>query len=298
MVGCSTFVFFDLETTGLPHQERNRTKIIELSFVAVTRSDIKRNNGTSVPPISKLSFVLNPEKTISSAEITGLTNDIVKYSPTFKEKFNTIKSFLEDLIKPVCLVAHNGNAFDYKILLAECADADVRLPEDLLCGDSLPYFRKIFKKTILEQKSPRPTDRPPQPQPTEIIAENEITDDEDEWPELNVTSEELQDIDDLCSSISDMSCESLDNNVPIKKTKVNKVKTKQIKVPKNYKLTEIYRTLLGREPQNAHRAEGDCIMLLQCVGVCRNLFESSDDFLSWMDDNCKRLNEIQPLIRK
>lgn len=284
MVTISTVVFFDTETTGLPHQERNRTKIVELSFLAVTRSDINRKDGPAIPAICKLNILFNPQKSIASAaaKITGLTNETVKYLPTFKEKFNTIKVFLEDLKKPVCLVAHNGNTFDYKILLAECKDVNVNLPEDLLCADSMSYFRQLFKKRALPQTSLPMLLKSKSP---------ELTEDEDEWPSLNVTPEEFQEIDDLSSSTG------LSFDVNIRKSPIKKEEKKKT-ARQCLKLSNIYTELVREEPENAHRAEDDCIMLLRCVRVCQNSSNASENFLVWLDDNCKPLKDITPLIRK
>lgn len=47
--------------------------------------------------------------------------------------------------KPLCLVAHNGNRFDFPLLRKELFKANGALPEDILCVDSLEAFRYIHK---------------------------------------------------------------------------------------------------------------------------------------------------------
>lgn len=297
MAKIETFVIIDLETTGLPHKEYNRTKITEMCLLAASRKDIRNTAFGELPPICKLSFMLNPEKTITpdSVKITGITNDRIKYSPIFKEKFQTVNSFLQDLKKPVCLVAHNGNIFDYRILLAECVDAKVSLQNDLLCVDSLAIFRKISKA-----KNNKSSDSVDKPMNADKIMNNTLlsdimTDDEDEWPELNVTPENFKEIDELCSSFHNLS----PSQPP--KQKRNKSLTKVEsggKLRESFKLTEIYtRYFGGTDGKNAHRAEDDCLMLLQCM-VAAQSNEKSDDFLKLSDENCKLLLDCKPLERK
>ncbi|XP_073962521.1 three-prime repair exonuclease 1-like [Choristoneura fumiferana] len=300
----ATYVFFDLETTGLPHQERNRTKVIELSFVATSTRDIQKTSFGDIPPVSKLTFVFNPQRSIHPkvSELTGLSNDLLRHAPTFQQKINSLVTFLEEQQKPVCLVAHNGNIFDYKLLLAEFEDAGMSLPYDLLCVDSLIGFRNILKGTSIDYNTLKTST---------VQSINDImTDDEDEWSDLNVSLEEWQEIDEICLSLSDISCEDLsdtsvssdkkkpkskpsNDNLRKKKTEaIKRVMDKKPTVAKEcYKLSVLYKRLLNREETNAHRAEADCFMLLYCVVALKN------DFLPWAENSCKTLTEIKPLQR-
>ncbi|XP_063387789.1 uncharacterized protein LOC134673721 [Cydia fagiglandana] len=294
----ATYVFFDLETTGLPHLEKNRTKIIELCFVATSRKEIEKCGYGEIPAVSKITLVFNPQRPMQSkvVELTGFTNKLLEHAPTFKQKTKSLVAFLEELEKPVCLVAHNGNIFDYKLLLTEFNEAGETLPRDLLCVDSIIGFRKLLKGTTIDYKTLEAM-----PQGVEEL----ITDDEDEWPDINVSNEDWQEIDDICLSLSDMSCEEIDENTKEEKTKpsnesMREKKTEAIKRVMNKKpkpdkesfaLTALYKRLLNREEENAHRAEVDCFMLLYCVVAMKN------DFLPWADDSCKKLTEIRPLER-
>ena len=67
-----TFVFFDMETTGLPHLEYFKTKITELSLVAVQSDHIELGVFPRVQ--NKLSMCFNPNKLISleASKNTGL----------------------------------------------------------------------------------------------------------------------------------------------------------------------------------------------------------------------------------
>lgn len=299
MVRVTTYVFFDIETTGLPFQERNKTKITELCFLAVSRDDLDTQSG--LPPIKKLSFVLNPEKRIHPdvVVLTGLTNESLKNAPTFKQRANAIVSFLNELPKPICLVAHNGNSFDYKILLAECNDAGILLPSDLLCIDSLIGFRKILKTT---QKS----------LPLKMNTSKDDSASELLWPELDVSTENWEEIDNLCASFSKDTC--IDDEKSKKENDLNEQKCTNLKKARKNKndlttqdlslsiqnkttkkreftLTGLYKRLLDKDAVNAHRAEDDCVILIECVLALR------DEFLAWADESCKTIHQIKPLIR-
>ncbi|KAG6465673.1 hypothetical protein O3G_MSEX015308 [Manduca sexta] len=315
MVHISSYVFFDIETTGLPWQERNRTKITELCFVATAREDLQKSTGF-IPPVSKLTLALNPKRKINPevTSMTGLTNEFLIHSPTFCQKSRSIIQFLEDLPRPVCLVAHNGNVFDYKIFLAECVDAQISLPNDIYCVDSLALFRKILK-------------------PPEIKVVKNNT--QELWPELDVTPEDWNEIDKLCSPIKKIcnislkqemksiiitddedsdfeeqflqECEKIEEKKTelikklfdnsSKKTNVisygsnSKENTNGGKKKGEFTLSGLYERLLNKQFVDAHRAENDCIALLECV------IATKDDFLPMADDCCKKLSEIIPLRR-
>jgi three prime repair exonuclease 1 len=307
MCNIESFVFFDIETTGLPWQERNRTKVTELSFVAVSRKDILKSN-SYVPPVSKITLVFNPIKKIhpEAVKVTGLSNELLQHSSTFEKKIHTIVSFLQELPKPVCLVAHNGNVFDYKILLAEFIDARSTLPHDLLCIDSLVGFRNILKNpntTNTEAIKPKVQES----NNFNISIDDILTDDEDDWPDLNGSTEDWEKIDQISDSLSNRSIEDIvdihlkdkkkgkSNNKTVSRTDaISKVFSKETKSKSNtgYSLIALYKKLCNKEPINSHRAEGDCLMLLECVLATKN------SFIPWADTACKKLCEIQPLIRK
>ncbi|XP_038218372.1 uncharacterized protein LOC119836969 [Zerene cesonia] len=280
-----TFVFFDIETTGLPQFEKNRTKITELTFIGVSRKDIE--TCTSIPLMNKLSYVFNPEKKIQSeaARITGLSNANLKNQATFKNRIDSLNSYLEQFPKPVCLVAHNGNRFDFKIIRSEYIDANKDLPMELLCIDSMSGFRKIidlYETNIARQDVQKETPN------ISTLDESLLTDDED-WPEMNTSKEDWDDIDKLVESFGNMSSGS-DRHKSNKKDSKNSLKNKENKV--SYKLTELYKRFCKKDPIEAHRAEADCIMLLECV------LATKEYFLTWADKNCKLISDIQPLVRK
>jgi DNA polymerase-3 subunit epsilon len=96
--------FLDLETTGV---NLSTDRIVEIAIVKImpdhTRQ-VKRK-------------LLNPEMQIpvASSDIHGITNEMVKDAPTFKQAGNEIKQFLQDCD----LGGYNSNRFDIPILMEE-----------------------------------------------------------------------------------------------------------------------------------------------------------------------------------
>ena len=68
----STFVFFDLEATGL---QKTNPKITELSFVAVRRHGLTDTPKTKAPRVmEKLSLCFCPMKSVgTSSDVTGIS---------------------------------------------------------------------------------------------------------------------------------------------------------------------------------------------------------------------------------
>jgi len=96
--------FLDLETTGV---NLSSDRIVEIAIVKI------------MPDNSRLvkRKLLNPEMQIptASSDIHGITNDMVKDAPTFKQAGNEIKQFLQDCD----LGGYNSNRFDIPILMEE-----------------------------------------------------------------------------------------------------------------------------------------------------------------------------------
>ncbi|KAF4531938.1 hypothetical protein B566_EDAN006630 [Ephemera danica] len=147
----NTLVCFDIETTGLPGQEWGRTRITELSLCAARTCDLRRISNGGLPRlprvINKINLCLNPNKPIckETSDITGLDNDLLEYYGGFDEKiYHILENFFLRLPKPICLLSHNGNKFDYPILASELRAIKKTLPMDILCADSLNCYRQIY----------------------------------------------------------------------------------------------------------------------------------------------------------
>lgn len=157
-----TFVFFDLEGTGL----FNKPRITEISLLAVHRSSLQNaaydmqglnaDDRCNFLPrvVNKLTVCINPMKTISleAANLTGLYNDMLSEQKDFDDDLVSLLSmFLHRLQSPVCLISHNGFRFDFPLLKAELFSIERDLPEGLLCLDSWEMFRCLDGSPVLDR---------------------------------------------------------------------------------------------------------------------------------------------------
>ncbi|XP_072945827.1 three-prime repair exonuclease 1 [Epargyreus clarus] len=300
MAPIATYVFLDLETTGLPVEECNKTRITELSLIAVKRSHILDSNKGGSPRVQqKLTLCFNPGKLIypQCTEITGLCNDLLEFeSPFNKEAFNTINGFLNLLSKPVCLVAQNGLKFDFPILRNHINSLGVSFADDLLCADCLHAFFDVLK-----QKSVVVT-------PSDGYIDNMTSEEDSGVDEVDLyflsNTLHMQEINERTPKKSGFSNNVLETprkaqvprNVRGGYSKVRRRvfwdETSQVSRPKpkeSYKLKHIYERIFNRPCIEAHRAENDCTIALQCsVALAK-------EFVLWVDQNHCLFSEVKPM---
>lgn len=140
-----TFVFFDIETTGLSIYSES---ITELCFIAVSRSSVFTNAG--YPRIQqKLTLCFNPQRLVQpkAMELSGLTNDLLTEYPTFSKKAAMIVDFLQRLPQPVGLLAHNGDRFDFRLFARHLTEAGINILnlQGVVCCDTLKAFKETWK---------------------------------------------------------------------------------------------------------------------------------------------------------
>jgi DNA polymerase III epsilon subunit-like protein len=158
-----TLVYCDLEATGL--KSSGRPRISELSLVAVNIEDVLElhsqikshlpegpNEIESMLPrvMNKLTVCVYPMSTIRPevSEITGLDNYNLSGQSTFdRGTGELINNFLARLPSPLCLVAHNGDLYDFPLLKAELEKAKTTLLTKTLCADSYVGIQEIFKRS-------------------------------------------------------------------------------------------------------------------------------------------------------
>ena len=143
----STFIFLDLETTGL----RKPVEITELSMIAVERAHIINGSKTRMVPrlLDKLTTCVRPTKEIESqaSMVTCISNEDLEKKKEFDiELGRTVRSFITRQQQPACLVAHNGDNFDFKILVSHLDAVEITLPKTIYATDSLKAFRKQHKE--------------------------------------------------------------------------------------------------------------------------------------------------------
>lgn len=154
-----TFIFIDSETTGLPLEENNTTKITELSLCATSSEHLSLG---VIPRVqNKVTLCFNPRKLIGSTttDITGLSNHLLEYQPQFDAKaVNIIQNFISIHQQPICFVAHNGNRFDYPILRKQLHAVSADIALDVFCIDSLLAFRDLHQQDLDLQKQNIPVE--------------------------------------------------------------------------------------------------------------------------------------------
>jgi DNA polymerase-3 subunit epsilon len=125
--------FIDLETTGI---NIGADRIVEIAIVKILpdgERQIKRK-------------LLNPQMPIpaASSEVHGITDEMVKDAPTFKQVANEIKQFLENCD----LGGYNSNRFDIPILVEEFLRTGLEFNIE---GRKMVDAQKIFH--LMEQRT-------------------------------------------------------------------------------------------------------------------------------------------------
>ena len=126
---------FDLETTGL---DISKDRIVQIAILKVHPNGKKE----------ELNLVINPEMNISdsNAAIHGITNEMVKDAPTFKQAAKEIAEFIGESD----MAGYNSNKFDMPVLAEEFLR--VKFDFDLSskkCVDVQNIFHKMEQRTLI-----------------------------------------------------------------------------------------------------------------------------------------------------
>lgn len=304
MAPIATYVFFDLEATGLPVEENNKTKITEFSMIAVKRDHVLETRPGAVPRVQhKLTLLFNPGRLISAhgSNITGLDNFLLEHEPKFnKEVFDLINNFLNILEKPVCLIAQNGLHFDYPLLKNHLEKLNVKFSEDLLCADCYHGFydileaRKIANGPIHDATT------------SKADVSNKkgcVNCDEDTTQKsTTLTPKEEAELYSLTNTLTmkvqnETTPKQQKTNIYNCKDDRNRVSKARRRMPfsignkptEKYKLKDVYERVLKRPAIDAHRAENDCILALE-VSVALG-----KEFVQWVDENYVLFSEVNSM---
>jgi len=125
--------FIDLETTGI---NISTERIVEIAMVKISpdgTQQIKRK-------------LINPQMPIpkASSDIHGITDEMVKDAPTFKQAANEIKQFIDNCD----LAGYNSNRFDIPMLIEEFLRSGLEFTLD---GKKLLDVQKVFH--MMEQRT-------------------------------------------------------------------------------------------------------------------------------------------------
>ncbi|MBC7935086.1 MAG: 3'-5' exonuclease [Rhizobacter sp.] len=104
--------FIDLETTGV---NLSSDRIVEIAIVKLLPDGTRQTKRK----------LINPQMPIpaSSSDIHGITDEMIKDAPTFKQAGNEIKQFLENCD----LGGYNSNRFDIPMLMEEFLRAEMEV---------------------------------------------------------------------------------------------------------------------------------------------------------------------------
>uniref|UniRef100_A0A8C2VD10 exodeoxyribonuclease III n=2 Tax=Chinchilla lanigera TaxID=34839 RepID=A0A8C2VD10_CHILA len=162
-----TLIFLDLEATGLPGSQ---PKVTELCLLAVHRCALEssapcQGRPPAVPPpprvVDKLSVCVAPGKACSPAasKITGLsTAELVAHGRQHFDNnlANLLLAFLQRQPQPWCLVAHNGDRYDFPLLRAELAMLGLAGALDgAFCVDSITALKALEQSNSASERGPR-----------------------------------------------------------------------------------------------------------------------------------------------
>ena len=285
-----TLVYFDIEATGL--KSSGRPRICEISLVAVNTQDVLKSKKDDtqycevkfLPRIvNKLTLCIFPMAVIVPlvSDLTGLDNYNLSGQSTFnKNTGELIKNFLSCLPTPVCLVAHNGNAYDFPLLKAELDKLGIQLSAEILCADSYIGIKDIFNKKS-EIRS-------------ELNEENCI--------EVDAATE-LMKAGMFESELKEGQIDTLDENQltprnqktrvsprkPTKSSKIFNVDNSKVRKrlyfpnlrpPTSFSLVNLHTHIFGVPPIQSHGAEADCLALLRITSTL------GSDWINWVKINC------------
>ncbi|XP_011053506.1 PREDICTED: uncharacterized protein LOC105145485 isoform X2 [Acromyrmex echinatior] len=276
-----TFVFFDLETTGLI-QENVMPRITEIALVAVSTESIRNGNKNCLPRVlHKLVLPVNPQKVIP-VQVQHMTT-------------------------------HNGNKFDYPIFLEELKRINKILSDEILCIDTWKMFDDFFKKRNLQSTvfqdllndefndSLSTLDMDVVTKESKIIAmtstaQTMLLCDDKYIKAVNTKVDSCNNDVDIQSSKNPIQVanektpkaqKTKSENVfmqrPVKKNNLKKRLNFEEKIeferPSSLKLIAIHEHIVGKHFEEHHSAEADCLAMIRCIS---NIV---DFFLDWSNNH-------------
>ena len=327
MTNINTLVYLDLEATGLKNSGRPR--ITEISLVAINTKDIislqgqilsylqkERNQSnwmqveTILPRMmNKLTLCVYPMATIMPevTRITGLDN----YNLTGQARFDKhlgdlINAFLARLPSPICLVAHNGQMYDFPLLKAEMRQAGSTLKSSILYVDSLIGIKEIFSERKMSRRKIANMKKMQWLEERKIIKEEKLAATEILLSgEFDIDMEKAETSNLLLKHANEITPKKtkykvLEPQAP-KKLKPNQVNQERkqkilypdnIGTPKSFSLISLHNHLLGSLPTKSHGAEDDCLTLIRTTAMLGR------EWINWVEKNCQNLQHCEEMWGK
>ncbi|XP_063626273.1 three-prime repair exonuclease 1-like [Cydia splendana] len=278
----ATYVFLDLGTTGRNPKE---DEITELCMVAVKRQHLLDTPRSRITPRvqHKLLLCFKVDKEITYVARSdgngGFTNEDLEHESHFdRTGFDIIDNFLKNLEKPVCLVAHFARIFDYPLLKRYLTSLNVRFSNDDLWGADTHL---AFYDILQPEQAARAVELRPSAN--------------DAGPLVNDAAPSVDD--GSLSAENTLDMRSLNETTPRKRRRIEQPNTNRIRAidrrypwggsenlpTERYGLGEVYRRVFNREPADEHKAEVDCILMLEIA------VDLGQRFVDWLDDEINLL---------
>ncbi|XP_031370532.1 uncharacterized protein LOC102673353 [Apis dorsata] len=306
-----TFIFFDLETTGLITKSC-MPKVTELSLIAVSRTAVCNTKDFLPRVLQKLVLPIHPNLNLSKEieTLTGLSNENLCEIQHFNsDVYNLIINFINRQKAPTCFVAYNGNNFDYPIFLSELKTIDKSFSENILSIDMLQLVKDFFLReeskkmnnqinscnievstllndgydkilsdaldSIINTNNDNKNDTFLKIEKT-ISHSNNISN----TPQTNYYKK-MQELNEKTPKNQIIKIQHSDKNFQDRKRSINARRKLDFtnSRPINFKLTNVCKHIFGTEPENAHSAEGDCLTMIRCAIHLGNFF------VDWADSN-------------
>jgi DNA polymerase III epsilon subunit-like protein len=282
-----TLVYFDIEATGLKNSGRPR--ICEISLVAVNIQDVLNSKTEDaqyceakfLPRIvNKLTLCIYPKAVIPPlvSDLTGLDNYNLSEQSSFNKNIGElIKTFLSSLPAPVCLVAHNGNVYDFPLLKAELDKVEIQLSGEILCADSYIGIKKNFnKKSETRNKLEEENSIAATVLMKSGMLESELKEGHIVTPDKNHLTPRNKK---RCLSPSKPTKSSKTINVDNSKVR-KRLYFPNFRTPASFSLVNLHTHIFGVSPVQSHGAEADCLALLRITSAL------GSDWINWVKINC------------
>ena len=241
------------------------------------------------------------------SDITGFDNyNLMGQSKFSKCTVDLLNSFLSLLPAPVCLVAHNGNDYDFPLLKAELDKIGMQLKSDILCIDSYVGIREMFKKekdivnsgnkTVTEVKLTNENNiaKMELDAVSDLISKGEFEIDMEEGTHTEVKFSKSENEETPKSS-------KYKSNIclPPKKRKhfsgfeiVKSRKALKFEIPGepvSFSLINLHKHLLGCSPEESHGAEADCLSLMRTTAAL------GQKWIDWVKENCLKFETCKKM---
>lgn len=119
--------------------------------MAVKREHVLASSPDKTP--NKLTLCFDPDMKMKANALDGLSNEILE--STFNiQAYILIKSFFNNLTKPICLIAHSGRRFEFPILNFFLLELGVNFDNNLRYADSLHGLYDIMEGHGTQHLSP------------------------------------------------------------------------------------------------------------------------------------------------